>query len=180
MEKYIVIKGLPDAHVGTEVDWNEKLNCYQYKKSESFANQDATYLTQKQIVENSTFFCKATEYPEYFAYWNPVYTRKDVLDLIKVTFQYKNHDTYRFEAALRSFGKEKAEKILNQPNTTSSELSTINRLIAEKIILALDDYGRKIDNLEYGLPIDPDTKSFEPKKAQEMLKIVIDILSLKN
>jgi hypothetical protein len=32
------------------------------------------------------------------------------------------------------------------------------RLLAEKIILALDDYGRSINRVEYGLPIDPDTK----------------------
>ena len=53
-----------------------------------------------------------------------------------------------------------------------------NRLLAEKIILALDDYGRKVNSYEYGLPIDPDTKDFEDKKPQEMLKIVTDILNL--
>jgi len=51
------------------------------------------------------------------------------------------------------------------------------RLLAEKIILALDDYGRSIDRVEYGLPIDPDTKDFEDKRPQEMLKIVTDILN---
>lgn len=52
-----------------------------------------------------------------------------------------------------------------------------NRLLAEKIILALDDYGRKVHPVEYGLPIDPDTKDFEDKRPQEMLKIVTDILN---
>jgi len=52
-----------------------------------------------------------------------------------------------------------------------------NRLLAEKIILALDDYGRKTHSVEYGLPIDPDTKDFEDKRPQEMLKIVTDILN---
>lgn len=52
-----------------------------------------------------------------------------------------------------------------------------NRLIAEKIILALDDYGRKVHSVEYGLPIDPDTKDFEDKRPQEMIKIVTDILN---
>jgi len=52
-----------------------------------------------------------------------------------------------------------------------------NRLLAEKIILALDDYGRKTHSVEYGLPIDPDTKDFEDKRPQEMLKIVVDILN---
>ena len=52
-----------------------------------------------------------------------------------------------------------------------------NRLLAEKIILALDDYGRKTHSVEYGLPIDPDTKDFDCKRPQEMLKIVTDILN---
>jgi len=52
-----------------------------------------------------------------------------------------------------------------------------NRLLAEKTILALDDYGRKTHSVEYGLPIDPDTKDFEDKRPQEMLKIVTDILN---
>jgi len=51
------------------------------------------------------------------------------------------------------------------------------RLLAEKIILALDDYGRSINRVEYGLPIDPDTKDFEDKRPKEMLKIVTDILN---
>ena len=55
--------------------------------------------------------------------------------------------------------------------------SVSNRLLAEKIILALDDYGRKVHSVEYGLPIDPDTKNFEDKRPQEMLKIVTDILN---
>ena len=55
--------------------------------------------------------------------------------------------------------------------------SVSNRLLAEKIILALDDYGRKTHSVEYGLPIDPDTKDFEDRRPQEMLKIVTDILN---
>jgi hypothetical protein len=61
------------------------------------------------------------------------------------------------------------------PALRKTDVST--RFIAEKIILALDDYGRKVHSVEYGLPIDPDTKSFEAKRPQEMLKIVIDILN---
>jgi hypothetical protein len=55
--------------------------------------------------------------------------------------------------------------------------SVINRLLSEKIILALDDYGRSINRVEYGLPIDPDTKDFEDERPKEMLKIVTDILN---
>lgn len=50
------------------------------------------------------------------------------------------------------------------------------RLLAEKIILALDDYGRKVHPVEYGLPIDPDTKDFDEERPQEMLRIVTNIL----
>jgi len=52
-----------------------------------------------------------------------------------------------------------------------------NSLLSEKIILALDDYGRSLNRVEYGLPIDPDTKDFEDDRPQEMLKIVTDILN---
>jgi hypothetical protein len=44
--------------------------------------------------------------------------------------------------------------------------------LAKKIILALDEYGRNVDSVEYGLPIDPDTKSFESTRAEEMLNLV--------
>lgn len=52
-----------------------------------------------------------------------------------------------------------------------------NHLLAEKMILALDDYGRNVNSIEYGLPIDSDTKDFEGKRPQEMLKIITDILN---
>lgn len=67
-------------------------------------------------------------------------------------------------------------------NFKDQELSKLHqptvskRLLAEKIILALDDYGRKMNALEYGLPIDPDTKSFESKRPQEMLGIVMSLI----
>lgn len=66
------------------------------------------------------------------------------------------------------------------PKTSDANLNigcVSNGLLAEKIILALDDYGRKTHSAEYGLPIDPDTKDFEDKRPQEMLKIVIDIFN---
>lgn len=67
---------------------------------------------------------------------------------------------------------------LNYSEAANSDLGAVsNRLLAEKIILALDDYGRKVHSVEYGLPIDPDTKDFEDKRPQEMIKIVTDILN---
>lgn len=56
--------------------------------------------------------------------------------------------------------------------TGQDKLST-----AEKIILALDNFGRKINPVEYGLPIDPDTKDFNTSSSKEMLKIVNNILN---
>ncbi len=71
----------------------------------------------------------------------------------------------------------KTQKQLNEASENLNISDVSNRLLAEKIILALDDYGRKIHSVEYGLPIDPDTKDFESKRPQEMLKIVMDILN---
>lgn len=74
-------------------------------------------------------------------------------------------------------------EILNRLNDTTRATKNCsipdvsNRLLAEKIILSLDDYGRKTHSVEYGLPIDPDT-NFESEKPQEMLKIVTDILNV--
>lgn len=69
------------------------------------------------------------------------------------------------------------KKHIKNFNETSENINTSNhRILAEKIILALDSYGRKINRVEYGLPIDPDTKDFEDTRPQEMLKIVTKIL----
>lgn len=62
----------------------------------------------------------------------------------------------------------------------SDLLNSSNRLLAQKIILALDEYGRNVHPVEYGLPIDPDTKDFQDKRAMEMLSIVTDILDSDN
>ena len=49
--------------------------------------------------------------------------------------------------------------------------------VSHRLILALDDYGRKVGRDSYGLPIDPDTKSFDTKHGKEMLQIVESILN---
>jgi hypothetical protein len=72
----------------------------------------------------------------------------------------------------------KTHELIGNSQTGNSSLGVVsNRLLAEKIILALDDYGRRMHSVEYGLPIDPDAKDFESKRPQEMLKIVTDILN---
>lgn len=49
--------------------------------------------------------------------------------------------------------------------------------VSHRLILALDDYGRKVGRDSYGLPIDPDTKNFDTKHGKEMIEIVEGILN---
>ena len=44
--------------------------------------------------------------------------------------------------------------------------------IAKSIITELDIYGRSVDSVEYGLPIDPDTKYLGTLHGKAMIKIV--------
>ena len=46
--------------------------------------------------------------------------------------------------------------------------------IAKAIIIELDNYGRKIASVEYGLPIDPETKWLGTTHGKAMIKIVKD------
>ena len=49
--------------------------------------------------------------------------------------------------------------------------------VSQRLIIALDDYGRKVGKDSYGLPIDPDTKNFDTAHGKEMLRIVEAILN---
>ena len=82
----------------------------------------------------------------------------------------QTYTALQIERMLTEFAKEQV-KLFCQPAVSK-------RLLAEKIVLALDDYGRNVNALEYGLPIDPDTKSFESKRPQEMLEIVMNIINV--
>ncbi len=44
--------------------------------------------------------------------------------------------------------------------------------IAKAIIIALDDYGRSVCKVEYGLPIDPDSRWLGTAHGRAMIKIV--------
>jgi hypothetical protein len=123
MEKYILIKELPDASVGTEVIWDEPANAFYYQKGCFISPYSRNYLSAGQVTQNQEYFCKAVEYPEYFAYNNPVYSREEILKLLNGVFPNKIVDFLsvspqlkRFEDALRELGKIKAEKILNKKN----------------------------------------------------------------
>ena len=126
MENYVVIKELPDAHVGTDVIWDEGKNHYTYQKSSYVSPASKNYLTAGQVTQTPAFFKKASEYSEYFAWDNPVYSRKEIYDLIKTTFENSEFGTVnlnghnfeilltRFRNALREMGKNNAEKLLNK------------------------------------------------------------------
>lgn len=122
MEKYIVIKKLPDANVGTEVNWNESENCFNYEKSDFISPNNKAYLTSAQVTQVPEYFCKANEYPEYFAYKYPVYNREEILKLVEECFPNKRF-TGQFELSaskeirdldnkLRELGRINAEKLI--------------------------------------------------------------------
>jgi len=49
--------------------------------------------------------------------------------------------------------------------------------LAERIVLNLDAHARGVNRLEYGLPLDPDTKSFDNPLAMDLKMIVLEVLS---
>lgn len=117
VKKYIVIKQLPDARVGTEVDWSDSEYCYKYKKSAFTSPNDTSYLTDFQVESNTEYFCKAESYPDYYSYKNPVFSRHDILELLKessIGNRVTCNELYIFEQKLRELGKTNAQKILNK------------------------------------------------------------------
>jgi hypothetical protein len=49
--------------------------------------------------------------------------------------------------------------------------------LAERIVLNLDAHARGVNRVEYGLPLDPDTKSFDNPLAMDLKTIVLEVLS---
>ena len=124
MDKYIIIKELPDAHVGTEVNWDENTNAFWYEKWCFVSPHQKNYLTAGQVTQTPEYFCKANEYPEYFAYKYPVYNREEILNLIKECFPNKrmsgqfeisaSKEIHQFESKLRELGKNNAETLIRR------------------------------------------------------------------
>lgn len=122
MEKYIIIKELPDANIGTEVIWDESSNAFYYEKSCYISPHKKNFLTAAQVTQTPKYFCKADEYPEYFAYKYPVYSREEILNLIKECFVNKrmtgqfeisaSKEIHQFENRLKEIGKFNAENII--------------------------------------------------------------------
>jgi len=123
-ETYIVVKELPDANIGTKVLWDDAKCLYYYKKNAYVAPNDTAFLTAGQVTQTPEFFCKETKYPENFAYKNPVYSRKEILNLIKECFPDRSisgsfnisasKELYLFEDKLRALGKKNAETIIKK------------------------------------------------------------------
>ena len=121
MDKYIVIKELPDASVGTEVVWDENANAFYYEKDFWVSNKK-NYLCAEQVTQTPEYFCKAEEYAEYYAYKNPVYSREEVLRLLTESFPNRSmsgeynvsasRELILFEEKLRNLGKSNAERIM--------------------------------------------------------------------
>jgi len=116
MEKYIIIKELPDASVGTEVIWDEESNAFYYEKGCWVSPHNRNYLSAGQVTQTPEYFCKAQDYPEYYAYHYPVYSRKEVLELLKDKLTSRDQ---MFKERLRNLGKSNAELILSQKRTIS-------------------------------------------------------------
>lgn len=122
--KYIVIKELPDADVGTEINWDECANAFWYKKSCFIPPHEKSFLTAGQVTQTPEYFCKADEYPEYFAYKHPVYNREEILNLIKECFPNRrmsgqfdisaSKEIHEFEKRLRDIGKYNAEILIRR------------------------------------------------------------------
>jgi len=124
MEDYVLIKDLPDAKTGTLVVWNPEINAFHYEKSvnEEERHSKFNWLSKEQVIYGTIWFCKANDYPEHYAYHNPVFSRKDVLAILKTAFPEKKLDgaysitaskqIVAFESLLRDFGKTKAKEIM--------------------------------------------------------------------
>lgn len=126
MDKYIIIKELPDASVGTEVIWDESANAFYYEKECFISPHKRNYLSVEQVTQKPEYFCKAQEYPEYYAYKYPVYSGEEILKLLKDSFPNKliggayktsaSKQLRTFEEGLRKLGKSNAERILIKKN----------------------------------------------------------------
>ena len=114
MKQYIICQALPDANEGTEVNWNFELSCYEYPKSDWPNTIDSvSRLTLAQVCSNPQFFIPASEWPEHFGYHNPIFSRKDVLDIMKsCDLRPTDSAIQAFNSALRERAKVKSIDIL--------------------------------------------------------------------
>ena len=134
MENYILLKDLPDSTKGTRVIWDEKKYCFYYENTP--INQK-NYLSESQVTQSPEWFCKEKEYVELYVFENAVYSRKEILDLLKDCFPEKkltgiqtngvynisaSQQIYNFEQELINLGKTKAELLMKEHKYTIEDL----------------------------------------------------------
>lgn len=132
MEHYIIIKAFPNATVGTEVLWEPYENLFKYKiktkilgltKADQFC-----YIPKEEVINSPEYFVKASEYPEHYAWINPVFSRKDIDELLdeciadktftdpRGTFSFSvSNELQEFRVELRKLGNNRAKALLDKP-----------------------------------------------------------------
>lgn len=130
MEHYIIIKAFPNAAVGTEVIWEPNENLFKYKiKTGILGLKEADqfcYIPKEEVINNTEYFVKSSKYPEHYSWTNPVFSRKDIYELLdecipnktftdsRGTFSFSaSTELLQFRAKLRELGKRRAEAMLD-------------------------------------------------------------------
>jgi hypothetical protein len=75
------------------------------------------------------------------------------------------------------FQEEKQQAFIEGANWQAQREWVNADKLAERIVLNLDAHARGVNRVEYGLPIDPDTKSFDNPLAMDLKTIVLEALS---
>lgn len=128
MKHYIVIKAFPGATVGTVVVWNTAYKAYVFKSKpfNSGSSWDFNFIPAEEVENNKEYFCKASSYPEHYAWNNPVFSRKDIHELLdecipnklltgpKSTFAIRSSsELQEFRVKLRKLGNNRAKELLD-------------------------------------------------------------------
>lgn len=137
--KYIVIKELPDASVGTEVIWDDEIGAFVYSKKDIINQVTKNYLTFDAVTKNTDFFCKVDIYPDYYAWNYPILSRFEINNLIDQCFIDKvfsdgngkfrisaSRELNKFKEKLRELGKTKAEIMIK--NKQYDKANIFNRI----------------------------------------------------
>jgi len=128
---YVITENLPDASEGTIVKWDNESQLYYYINEKI---NTPVYLAKEQVENNYNIFIRQKEYPEYYGYYYPVLSRKDVLNLYNEYFKHnREKNKHKFETQLRELTKFKAEEILNNQKNEFSNLKNKDIDISDAI-----------------------------------------------
>lgn len=124
MENYILIQELPDAHIGTNIIWDEKGNHYKYEKCVWISFNRYNYLTADIVTQNPKWFIPESKYWDTYIWHNPTYNRKEVCEVFDAMFDNTNINILsmstndikqKFASDLRQLGKVIYETKINKP-----------------------------------------------------------------